>query len=593
MPSKTSLLAAVLHALPAFAAVHEKLTVVPRGWSESAVHDDAEITLSIGLAQRNIDQLESKLMAVSTPGGLEYGKHLDFDATRAMFAPSGVANRAVQSWLKGAGIRGIHSDGHWVSFTSTVKTVNTLLDTRFAIYNNNGVSILRTTEYSIPDDLAGFVDLIFPTTYFGEAAANTPEGSTYTKRAFDSKISDVEDCKEWMTPNCIKRLYSVGDYKPDAKSGSRIGFGSFLNQSSSHSDLFEYEKYFGIPQQASSVALFNGATTRQDSATAHSGEVNVDAQILVGVSHPLPLIEHITAGSPPINPNLNHPAGTNDNEPYLSYFQNLLSQPNSALPQVITISYNDDEQTVPKSYADRVCNMIGMLGLRGVSVLNSSGNNGVGTPCMSNDGEDTIQFTPSFPSTCPYITSVGGTKGVSPEVAWDQSSGGFSNYFSQPRYQKAAVENYLANHISVATKNYYQPYTNFKGRGFPDISAHSVDPCYLAIVNDELYEVCGTSTATSVVAGIIGLLNDARLRINKSPLGFINPLLYSLAYTSLNDITEGGSVGCKGVDPETLWEIPGAGIVPYASWNATEGWDPVTGLGTPDFQRLKRLVLSI
>jgi tripeptidyl-peptidase I len=33
--------------------------------------------------------------------------------------------------------------------------------------------------------------------------------------------------------------------------------------------------------------------------------------------------------------------------------------------------------------------------------------------------------------------------------------------------------------------------------------------------------------------------------------------------------------------------------VPFASWNATQGWDPVTGLGTPNFHKLKQLVLSL
>jgi hypothetical protein len=31
--------------------------------------------------------------------------------------------------------------------------------------------------------------------------------------------------------------------------------------------------------------------------------------------------------------------------------------------------------------------------------------------------------------------------------------------------------------------------------------------------------------------------------------------------------------------------------VPYASWNATTVWDPVTGYGTPDFQKLMRLAV--
>jgi len=30
-------------------------------------------------------------------------------------------------------------------------------------------------------------------------------------------------------------------------------------------------------------------------------------------------------------------------------------------------------------------------------------------------------------------------------------------------------------------------------------------------------------------------------------------------------------------------------FVPFASWNATKGWDPVTGLGTPDFEKLSKI----
>jgi tripeptidyl-peptidase-1 len=39
--------------------------------------------------------------------------------------------------------------------------------------------------------------------------------------------------------------------------------------------------------------------------------------------------------------------------------------------------------------------------------------------------------------------------------------------------------------------------------------------------------------------------------------------------------------------------VPGAGIIPYATWNATVGWDPATGLGTLDFMKLKDFVLGV
>ena len=91
---------------------------------------------------------------------------------------------------------------------------------------------------------------------------------------------------------------------------------------------------------------------------------------------------------------------------------------------------------------------------------------------------------------------------------------------------------------------------------------------------------------------MFALLNDARFRAGLPAIGFANPWLYSNGLSGLNDITTGGAVGCTGTDLQNGIVIEGAGIIPYASWNATPGWDPVTGLGTPNFQALKSLALN-
>lgn len=138
------------------------------------------------------------------------------------------------------------------------------------------------------------------------------------------------------------------------------------------------------------------------------------------------------------------------------------------------------------------------MGLRGISVLESSGDTGmlfylsifppfflvilimfhkgVGAGCQTNNGTNLPTFDPQFPGTCPYVTAVGGTQSVNPEVAWTGSSGGFSNYFSRPYYQEKALTEYLSKNIEPATKEYYSQYANFSGRGFPDVAAHSLSP---------------------------------------------------------------------------------------------------------------------
>ena len=97
------------------------------------------------------------------------------------------------------------------------------------------------------------------------------------------------------------------------------------------------------------------------------------------------------------------------------------------------------------------------------------------------------------------------------------------------------------------------------------------------------------SCASPTFAGIVALLNSARLSAGMPPLGFLNPWIYSGAYTALNDIVDGGSRGCTGTDIYSGLPTP---FVPYASWNATQGWDPVTGYGTPDFGKLLALALA-
>lgn len=111
-------------------------------------------------------------------------------------------------------------------------------------------------------------------------------------------------------------------------------------------------------------------------------------------------------------------------------------------------------------------------------------------------------------------------------------------------------------------------------------------------MNNQLKTSGGTSAAAPVFASIVALLNDARFRHGRPSLGFLNPWLYTIGFKGLTDITAGGSVGCTGINGQTGQPVPGASIIPYASWNATTGWDPVTGLGVPNFQKLLSLALA-
>jgi tripeptidyl-peptidase-1 len=79
----------------------------------------------------------------------------------------------------------------------------------------------------------------------------------------------------------------------------------------------------------------------------------------------------------------------------------------------------------------------------------------------------------------------------------------------------------------------------------------------------------GTSCSTPIFASVIALLNDRLMSAGQPPLGFLNPSLYLNASAALNDIIEGSNPGC-GTD----------------GFSAIVGWDPVTGLGSPNFDYL-------
>lgn len=258
------------------------------------------------------------------------------------------------------------------------------------------------------------------------------------------------------------------------------------------------------------------------------------------------------------------------NEPYLEFLNYVLNLSDSELPQTLTTSYGEEEQSVPQDFALKICNLFMQLGARGVSVLFSSGDSGPGGSCKSNVDNTTTTFLPTFPAGCPYVTSVGATTGSAPERAVSFSSGGFSIYHDRPAYQDDAVSAYLAS-----INGTYAGLFNATGRGIPDVAAQGSS--FVVIDQDRSALLSGTSASSPTFAGVVALLNAARKSQGQSPLGFLNPWLYNNS-AALLDITSGFSSGCSGAGGG----LPASG----ARWNATAGWDPVTGLGTPLFGEL-------
>ncbi|KAL2832521.1 peptidase S8/S53 domain-containing protein [Aspergillus cavernicola] len=580
------------------AQAFERLRAVPDGWSYDGTPDASQpIRLRIALKQHNVAGFEQALLDMSTPGHANYGQHFSsYTEMKELLLPSANAISSVRHWLSsaGVGVADFQEDADWINLRTTVDEANALLNADFLWYANDAqdARILRTLHYSVPASVAPHVNMVQPTTRFGQMRGNRAT-MRYKPALIDTeglidavKGGSLDHCNDAITPDCLADLYNTEGYSADASRGSKVAFASFLEEYARYDDLAEFEERyapFAIGQNFSVVA-FNGGLNDQLS-TQDSGEANLDVQYILGVSSPVPVTEFTTGGRGKLVPDLSSPdPNDNSNEPYLDFLEGVLKLNATELPQVISTSYGEDEQTIPEGYARTVCNLYAQLGSRGVSVLFSSGDSGVGAACATNDGRNETHFPPQFPASCPWVTAVGGTNGTAPEQGVYFSSGGFSDLWARPAYQDAAVEGFLDQLGSTQAQ-----YFNRSGRAFPDVAAQASN--FAVVDQGQVGLFDGTSCASPVFAGVVALLNDARLDAGLPVLGFLNPWLYSEGVQGMNDIVHGGSLGCDGHN-RFGGTANGSPVIPYASWNATDGWDAVTGLGTPDFAKLKVIALS-
>ncbi|KAL7949423.1 peptidase S8/S53 domain-containing protein [Trichoderma barbatum] len=544
--------------------------------------------ISIALQPECRQLLQQTLHHLSDPSSQRYGQYLDREEAKALLRPQQDSTDAVYGWLSKAGIPAteILIDGQFIHVQGMVKQAQVLL----GVSHNLTLGTQTIAVSSLPEELGNHVTTIQYAPIQRPAAYRLNNSNTsfarrkhkhgHIDQPWTEALTDWEECESRITPGCLRRLYHVDNYR--ARHGNRNLFG-----------IVGFNGYDQLKTFLDDFAPY--AATANFTVESPAGEANADIQYAVAMAYDVPVRFYATGGeNHDTIPDLDlFDKEKQSLEPFLEFASHLLNLDDYELPKVVSISYGANEQLFPKSYAQQVCDMFGQLGTRGVSIIGASGDLGPSVSCQSNDGTKRPKFMPSFPATCPYVTSVGATYGVSPEIAAKFSSGGFSDYFARPKWQDEAVGGHLKLH-GEEWKSYYNPH----GRGFPDVAAQGVNYRFWSHGNES--SATGTScswkgfgmadaypdgVSSPTFAALIALLNDYRSKDGLPSMGFLNPWIYSIGSYAFTDITESKSMGCSGHSLIGL-ESP---TIPSAGWNAVLGWDPVTGWGTPLFDRLNRL----
>ncbi|KAL1890641.1 hypothetical protein Sste5346_008157 [Sporothrix stenoceras] len=431
----------------------------------------------------------------------------------------------------------------------------------------------------------------------------SPTDASLTKQGavIKNALMDLSQCDTMITPACLQALYNtpVGTL---AASNNSLGIVEYTPQAILQSDLDLYFSQFQPKLQGTSPIiklLDNGVIQTTNQSFSFNGESALDLEFAMALIFPqtatlFQVGDLVQGGS--FNNLLDSldgsycsfEGGGSTNANVDGQYSADVNCGTASPTNVISTSYSYNEGDLTAAYEQRQCNEYMKLGLQGVTIVYSSGDFGVagnGDSCIDpttgayNNGTSGL-FNPSFPGTCPYVTSVGATELVNgtsvrgKEAACQKvifSGGGFSNVFGMPSYQQKALQSYMTNSAPPYGANRF----NNSGtvRGYPDVSANGAN--YVTAVNGNFTLSFGTSASAPTFASIINLINEQRIKAGKGPVGFVNPVLYANPQV-LNDITSGNNPGCG-----------------TNGFTAVPGWDPLTGLGTPNYPAMEKLFLSL
>ena len=255
---------------------------------------------------------------------------------------------------------------------------------------------------------------------------------------------------------------------------------------------------------------------------------------------------------------------------------------------------------------------------KGDSFFAASGDNGTtNVSKLRKESQPYPYPTTGWPSSSPYVTSVGGTQ-LQYGWTWDPQSdvpfsanGGFNpSYFHSSGSSDPTNVVWNESWLPAATGGgpsaiYLRPawqdgvasVIGGDHRGQPDLSWNAAVngavlvnlQSFLSPDDQGFYLIGGTSAASPQVTALTALANQERAAMGKAPLGNVSEKLYSLPSSAFHDVTpvHQGAAGVVSGDlssntmfddngpgnPVTVGSIPGSPTL--------GGWDMTTGFGTP------------
>ncbi|WER48898.1 S53 family peptidase [Cupriavidus sp. WKF15] len=362
-----------------------------------------------------------------------------------------------------------------------------------------------------------------------------------------------------------------------AEFGQNLGNGQVLPPAYLPSDVAAFCKRQGLPQPVVRIESVGLSPLSEQQFKAEIQELPKDLQDLLFMQTAETMMDiEIVAGLCP-KADIGVYFATWGESGWINLLDEVTSG-SGPLPVALSISYGLAEEAPDWSHGAMasINQRLQIAAMQGMTVCVSSGDDGSG---CNQPGK---RCHVAFPTSSPYVLSVGGTMlvahadGKTQEVAWweapgertqqggGSTGGGVSVLNARPPWQT----------VSVGSLNPGAP----DGRVVPDVAALAGPPLYDLLLDGQPLPDGGTSAAAPLWAALVARI-DAALPAGKRQR-FLAPLLYkgNVGRAGFSDIVSGQN---------TSRPSPGKG------YTATSGFDAVTGWGVPNGQGLLEALAAV